>query len=153
MTALRNGNRDRVGGGDDPLRRSQVRRALVAGTVGTSIEWYDFFLYGTAAALVFPELFFPKSTHSPGGAASFAIDRLGWAARPVGAAIFGHWGDRIGRKAPLISTLLLMGIASVLIGCMPTYGSIGLWAPTLLVVLRVLQGIGVGGEWGGSVTL
>src|SRR3954469_121491 len=138
---------------DDPVRRRQVRRALVAGTVGTSIEWYDFFLYGTAAALVFPELFFPKSSHYAGALASFAIYAVGFAARPVGAAIFGHWGDRIGRKATLISTLLLMGIASVLIGVMPTYNSIGLWAPTLLVVLRLAQGIGVGGEWGGSVTL
>jgi metabolite-proton symporter len=138
---------------DDPVRRRQVRRALFAGTVGTSIEWYDFFLYGTAAALVFPELFFPKSSHYAGALASFAIYAVGFAARPVGAAIFGHWGDRIGRKATLISTLLLMGIASVLIGVMPTYNAIGLWAPTLLVVLRLLQGIGVGGEWGGSVTL
>src|SRR4051812_5189890 len=140
-------------GGDDPLRRGQVRRALFAGTVGTSIEWYDFFLYGTAAALVFPELFFPKSNHYAGALASFAIYAVGFAARPVGAAIFGHWGDRIGRKATLISTLLLMGVASVLIGCMPTYDSIGIWAPAILVVLRLLQGIGVGGEWGGSVTL
>src|SRR4051812_20775953 len=140
-------------GGDDSIRRGQVRRALFAGTVGTSIEWYDFFLYGTAAALVFPELFFPKSSHYAGALASFAIYAVGFAARPVGAAIFGHWGDRIGRKATLISTLLLMGIASALIGCMPTYSTIGLWAPTILVVLRLLQGIGVGGEWGGSVTL
>src|SRR4051794_9300100 len=138
---------------DDPVRRGQVRRALFAGLVGTSIEWYDFFLYGTAAALVFPELFFPKSSHYAGALASFAIYAVGFAARPVGAAIFGHWGDRIGRKATLISTLLVMGIASALIGCMPTYDSIGLWAPTILVVLRLLQGIGVGGEWGGSVTL
>ena len=138
---------------DDPVRRGQVRRALFAGTVGTSIEWYDFFLYGTAAALVFPDLFFPKSNHYAGALASFAIYAVGFAARPVGAAIFGHWGDRIGRKATLISTLLLMGVASVLIGCMPTYGSIGAWAPTILVILRLLQGIGVGGEWGGSVTL
>src|SRR5215208_8060974 len=104
-------------GGDDPIRRRQVRRALFAGTVGTSIEWYDFFLYGTAAALVFPELFFPKSSHYAGALASFAIYAVGFAARPVGAAMFGHWGDRIGRKATLISTLLLMGTASVLIGC------------------------------------
>src|SRR3954464_7109710 len=109
---------------DDPVRRSQVRRGLIAGPVGTWIEWYDFFLYGTAAALVFPELFFPKSSHYAGALASFAIYAVGFAARPVGAAIFGHWGDRIGRKATLISTLLLMGIASALIGCMPTYSTI-----------------------------
>src|SRR3954447_3558661 len=138
---------------DQQIRRGQVRRALVASTVGTSIEWYDFFLYGTAAALVFPKLFFPDASQYAGVLASFAIYAVGFAARPVGAAIFGHWGDRIGRKATLISTLMLMGIASFLIGVMPTYGSIGLWAPTLLVVLRLLQGIGVGGEWGGSVTL
>jgi metabolite-proton symporter len=138
---------------EESLRRRQVRRALVAGTVGTSIEWYDFFLYGTAAALVFPKLFFPGASTYAGVLASFAIYAVGFAARPVGAAIFGHWGDRIGRKATLISTLLTMGIASFLIGVMPTYATIGLWAPTLLVVLRLLQGIGVGGEWGGSITL
>jgi metabolite-proton symporter len=139
--------------GDEALRRRQVRRALFASTVGTSIEWYDFFLYGTAAALVFPKLFFPGASDYAGVLASFAVYAVGFAARPVGAAIFGHWGDRIGRKATLISTLLLMGIASFLIGVMPTYGTIGVWAPTLLVVLRILQGIGVGGEWGGSITL
>jgi metabolite-proton symporter len=140
-------------GTDEALRRSQVRRALVASTVGTSIEWYDFFLYGTAAALVFPKLFFPGASDYAGVLASFAIYAVGFAARPVGAAIFGHWGDRIGRKATLISTLLVMGTASFLIGVMPTYSSIGIWAPTLLVVLRLMQGIGVGGEWGGSITL
>jgi metabolite-proton symporter len=138
---------------DAAIRRGQVRRALVASTVGTSIEWYDFFLYGTAAALVFPKLFFPGASNYAGVLASFATYAVGFAARPVGAAIFGHWGDRIGRKATLISTLMMMGLASFLIGVMPTYGSIGFWAPTLLVVLRILQGLGVGGEWGGSVTL
>src|SRR3954453_1859479 len=140
-------------GTDEALRRTQVRRALVASTVGTSIEWYDFFLYGTAAALVFPKLFFPGASDYAGVLASFAIYAVGFAARPVGAAIFGHWGDRIGRKAALIARLLLMGIASALIGVMPTYASIGIWAPTILVLLRLMQGIGVGGEWGGSVTL
>src|SRR3954451_2813113 len=138
---------------DEGLRRKQVKRALFASTVGTSIEWYDFFLYGTAAALVFPDLFFPDSSHYAGVLASFAIYAVGFAARPVGAAIFGHWGDRIGRKATLISTLLLMGIASFLIGVMPTFDRIGIWAPVLLVVLRILQGICFGGEWGGSITL
>jgi metabolite-proton symporter len=140
-------------GEEDRIRRGQVRRALVAGTVGTAIEWYDFFLYGTAAALVFPELFFPDSSHYAGTLASFATYAVGFAARPVGAALFGHWGDRIGRKATLIATLLTMGIASFLIGCMPTHSTIGFWAPTILVLLRLLQGIGVGGEWAGSVTL
>src|ERR1700745_749769 len=137
----------------EEIRKKQVRRAMVAGTVGTSIEWYDFFLYGTAAALVFPKLFFPGASAYARALASVATSAGGFAARPVGAAIFGHYGDRIGRKATLISTLLLMGIASTLIGVMPTYSSIGVWAPPLLVVLRLLQGIGVGGEWGGSVTL
>jgi metabolite-proton symporter len=144
------------GAGDsdaEHVHRSQVRRAIFAGTVGTSIEWYDFFLYGTAAALVFPHLFFPHSSHFAGVLASFATYAVGFAARPIGAAIFGHWGDRIGRKATLVSTLLIMGIASFLIGVLPAYGSIGFWAPVLLVLLRIIQGIGVGGEWGGSVTL
>jgi metabolite-proton symporter len=138
---------------DESLRRRQVKRALVASTVGTSIEWYDFFLYGTAAALVFPDLFFPGASHYAGVLASFATYAVGFAARPVGAALFGHWGDRVGRKVTLISTLLLMGLASFAIGLMPTYDTIGVWAPMLLVLLRILQGIGVGGEWGGSITL
>jgi metabolite-proton symporter len=138
---------------DVQLRRSQVRRALVASTVGTAIEWYDFFLYGTAAALVFPQLFFPNASHFAGVLASFATYAVGFAARPVGAAIFGHWGDRIGRKATLIATLMIMGIASALIGLLPTYATLGALAPVLLVVLRLIQGLGVGGEWGGSVTL
>jgi metabolite-proton symporter len=139
--------------GAERVRRSQVRRAMVAGTVGTSIEWYDFFLYGTAAALVFPKLFFPGASAYAGALASFATYAVGFAARPVGAAFFGHFGDRIGRKATLISTLLLMGIASALIGVLPGYDTLGFWAPTLLVLLRLVQGLGVGGEWGGSVTL
>jgi metabolite-proton symporter len=156
--SARNGNQSDNGAAngarrDDPLRKKQVRRAIFAGTVGTAIEWYDFFLYGTAAALVFPKLFFPDASAYAGVLASFSIYAVGFAARPVGAAIFGHWGDRIGRKATLISTLLLMGVATVLIGLMPTYATIGIWAPTILVALRILQGIGVGGEWGGSVTL
>ena len=140
-------------GKDAVLRRSQVRRAMVAGVVGTSIEWYDFFLYGTAAALVFPKLFFPDASPYIGTLASFATYAVGFAARPVGAAIFGHFGDRIGRKATLVSTLLVMGIASTLIGVLPSYATLGFWAPALLVLLRLVQGIGVGGEWGGSVTL
>src|SRR5690242_20163675 len=134
-------------------RGRQIRKAALASTVGTTIEWYDYFLYGTAAALVFPQVFFPNASHYVGTLESFATYFVGFAARPVGAALFGHWGDRIGRKATLISTLMVMGIASFLIGVMPTYASIGIWAPVLLVVLRLLQGIGVGGEWGGSITL
>ncbi|MGH3378146.1 MAG: MFS transporter, partial [Actinoallomurus sp.] len=127
--------------------------ASIASVVGTSIEWYDYFLFGTAAAVVFPEVFFPSSTHYAGTLSSFATYAVGFAARPVGAAIFGHWGDRLGRKATLIVTLLLMGIASALIGVLPGTGSIGVAAPIILVVLRILQGIAVGGEWSGSVLL
>jgi MFS family permease len=131
----------------------QRRRAVVASTVGTTIEWYDFFLYNTAASLIFPALFFPKQAAFTGILLSFGTQFVGFAARPVGAAIFGHYGDRIGRKATLIVTLLFMGIATALIGVLPTYHSIGYAAPVLLTLLRVGQGIGVGGEWGGSVLL
>jgi metabolite-proton symporter len=135
------------------LVRTQRLRAIVASTVGTTIEWYDFFLYGTMAALVFPKVFFPGSTPYSGILLSFGTQFVGFAARPIGAMIFGHYGDRIGRKATLISTLLLMGIATFLMGLMPSYAAIGPAAPILLIVLRVAQGIGVGGEWGGSVLL
>ncbi|GAA1800436.1 MHS family MFS transporter [Planosporangium flavigriseum] len=129
------------------------RRAVIASTVGTTIEWYDFFLYGTVAALVFPSLFFPNSSPSAGVLASFTTLFVGFAARPIGAAIFGHFGDRIGRKATLVTTLLLMGIATTLMGVLPGYSTLGVAAPILLTLLRLLQGIGVGGEWGGSVLL
>jgi metabolite-proton symporter len=138
---------------DEADQRRQVRRAVIASTVGTSIEWYDFFLYGTAAALVFPKLFFPHSSPYVGTLESFATFFVGFLARPLGAWIFGHYGDRIGRKATLIITLLLMGIATFLIGVMPTYSAIGLWAAVVLILLRVCQGVGVGGEWGGSVLM
>jgi MFS family permease len=138
---------------DESGRRRQVRLAAVASVVGTSIEWYDFFLYGTAAAIAFPAVFFPKSSSYAGTLESFATYAVGFAARPVGAAIFGHWGDRIGRKATLIITLLMMGLASALVGVLPGTATIGIAAPILLVVLRVLQGIAVGGEWSGSVLL
>ena len=138
---------------DEAGRRRQTRLAAVASVVGTSIEWYDFFLYGTAAAIVFPAVFFPSSSSYAGTLESFATYAVGFAARPVGAAIFGHWGDRIGRKATLIITLLMMGLASALVGVLPGTSAIGIAAPILLVVLRVLQGIAVGGEWSGSVLL
>jgi metabolite-proton symporter len=134
-------------------RIQAARRATVASVVGTTIEWYDFFLYGTAAALVFPHLFFPGSSPSAGVLESFATQFVGFAARPVGAVIFGHYGDRIGRKTTLIATLGLMGVGTALIGLLPTFASIVVAAPVLLVVLRTIQGIGVGGEWGGSVLL
>ncbi|WP_345602886.1 MFS transporter [Pseudonocardia adelaidensis] len=136
-----------------PLIRSQRRRAVVASTVGTAIEWYDFFLYGTAAALVFPHIFFPGADPYVGVIAAFSTQFVGFAARPIGAAIFGHYGDVIGRKATLITTLLIMGIGTALIGVLPGYESIGVTAAVLLTVLRLLQGIAVGGEWGGSVLL
>jgi MFS family permease len=133
-------------------RRALKRRAVLASTVGTTIEWYDFFLYNTAAALVFGPLFF--SNNEAGGVLlAFSTQFVGFAARPIGAAVFGHYGDRIGRKYSLVATLLLMGGATVLIGCLPTYASIGVWAPILLTLLRIVQGIGVGGEWGGSVLM
>jgi len=133
--------------------RVQLRRAVVASTIGTSIEWYDFFLYSTATGLVFAKLFFPKSDPAVATLNVFLIYAVGFIARPIGAAIFGHYGDRIGRKATLIATLLLMGIATFLIGFVPTYASIGIWGAILLVVLRFVQGVGVGGEWGGSVLM
>ena len=136
-----------------PTLRTHRLRAVAASTVGTTIEWYDFFLYGTAAALVFPDLFFPGSSPYAGLLLSFGTQAVGFAARPVGAIIFGHFGDRIGRKRTLVATLMLMGIATFLMGLLPTHAAIGAAAPILLTVLRLLQGIGVGGEWGGSVLL
>jgi MFS family permease len=137
----------------DKIIRSQRRRAVTASTVGTTIEWYDFFLYGTAAALVFPKLFFPDSSAYVGVLAAFGTQFVGFAARPIGAAIFGHYGDRFGRKSALITTLMLMGVGTFLIGVLPTHATIGFMAPVLLTLLRLIQGIGVGGEWGGSVLL
>ena len=130
-----------------------MRRAIVASSVGTSIEWYDFYLYGAAAALVFPEKFFPASDPFMGTLLSYSTYLVGFVSRPVGAAIFGHFGDRLGRKVSLIATLLLMGIATAGIGLVPGYDQIGMWGAVLLTVGRMLQGIGVGGEWGGSVLL
>ena len=133
--------------------RAQLRRAVIASTVGTTIEWYDFLLYGQMAALVFAKLYFPSSDPLTGTLQAFAVFAVGFVARPIGAAIFGHYGDRIGRKAALIATLLLTGLSTFLVGCVPTYEQIGIWGPVVLVVLRFIQGIGVGGEWGGSVLL
>jgi metabolite-proton symporter len=132
---------------------AQLRKAVVASTIGTAIEWYDFFLYGTAAGLIFGKLFFPNQDALTATLASFGTYFIGFVGRPIGAAIFGHYGDRIGRKATLIATLLCMGLATFLIAFVPTYESIGIWGAVILTVLRVFQGIGVGGEWGGSVLL
>ena len=134
------------------IRRGRLR-AVVASTVGTTIEWYDFFLYGTASALVFPALFFPRQAAYTGVLLSFGTQFVGFAARPVGAAIFGHFGDRVGRKAMLVTTLMLMGISTFLIGLLPGYATLGYTAPALLTLLRIAQGLGVGGEWGGSVLM
>ncbi|HTK07161.1 MAG TPA: MFS transporter [Ktedonobacteraceae bacterium] len=126
---------------------------LFASTVGTSIEWYDFFLFNLLSASVFARLFFPTFSPVAGTILAFTTNFVGFAARPIGGAFFGWFGDRVGRKSTLIVTLLLMGIATFLMGCMPTYVQIGVWAPILISVLRFLQGAGVGGEWGGSVLL
>ena len=133
--------------------RRQLRRAVIAATVGTAIEWYDFFLYSTVTGLVFARLFFPLADPLTGTLNAFAVYAVGFLARPVGAAIFGHYGDRLGRKAALVATLLLMGIATFLVALVPTYEQIGVWGAVLLTVLRFIQGVGVGGEWGGSVLL
>jgi metabolite-proton symporter len=133
--------------------RKQLRRAVIASTIGTTIEWYDFFLYSVVTGLAFAKLYFPHSDPLMGTLEAFGIYAVGFVARPVGAAIFGHYGDRIGRKAALIATLLLMGIATFLVAFVPTYDEIGIWGAVILVVLRFVQGVGVGGEWGGSVLL
>jgi MFS family permease len=133
--------------------RGQLTRAVIASTIGTSIEWYDFFLYSLVTPLVFAKLFFPNSDPLVGVLQAFAIYAVGFVARPVGAAIFGHYGDRIGRKATLIATLALMGVATFLVGFVPGYAQIGIWGAIILTVLRFVQGVGVGGEWGGSVLL
>jgi MHS family shikimate/dehydroshikimate transporter-like MFS transporter len=131
----------------------QMRRIVLASMLGTVIEWYDFLIYGTAAALVFNKLFFPSLDPVAGTLAAFASYAVGFVARPLGGAIFGHYGDRLGRKAMLTLTMLIMGVGTFLIGCLPTYAQIGLWAPVLLVTLRLMQGIGIGGEWGGAVLM
>jgi metabolite-proton symporter len=132
---------------------SSVRRVIVASLIGTSLEWYDFFIYGTAAALVFNKLFFPSFEPLVGTLLAFATYAVGFVARPVGGVLFGHYGDKLGRKNVLVATLLLMGIATFAIGLMPTHATIGVWAPVLLVSLRFLQGLGLGGEWGGAVLM
>jgi MFS transporter, MHS family, shikimate and dehydroshikimate transport protein len=124
-----------------------------ASVLGTVIEWYDFLIYGTAAALVFNKLFFPTLDPLAGTLAAFGSYAVGFGARPLGGAIFGHYGDRLGRKAMLTMTMMVMGVGTFLIGCLPTYSQIGIWAPSLLIILRLLQGVGVGGEWGGAVLM
>jgi metabolite-proton symporter len=143
---------DRVGG-EDRGQTASIRPVIVSSFIGTTIEWYDFFLYGTAAALVFNQLFFPSFEPLAGTLAAFGTYAVGFAARPLGGVVFGHYGDKIGRKAMLVLALLIMGVATFLMGLLPTYESIGVMAPILLVALRFVQGIGVGGEWGGAVLM
>jgi MFS family permease len=137
----------------DVDQRKQLNRAVIASAIGSTIEWYDFFLYSTVTGLVFAKLYFPQSDPALGLLQAFSIYFVGFLARPIGAAIFGHYGDRIGRKGTLVATLLLMGIATFLVGLVPTYETIGIWGAVLLTILRFIQGIGVGGEWGGAVLL
>ncbi|HET7480834.1 MAG TPA: MFS transporter, partial [Rubrobacteraceae bacterium] len=140
-------------GVDGVVERSPIRKVAFASAIGATIEWYDFFLYGTAAGLVFNQLFFPSGNPTAGTLAAYATFAAGFVARPVGGLIFGHFGDRIGRKKMLVLTLLIMGIATFAIGLLPTYAQVGIWAPALLLALRLVQGIGLGGEWGGAVLM
>ena len=133
--------------------RKEYRKVVFASVFGTIIEWYDFLIYGTAAALVFNKLFFPALDPLVGTLAALAAYGVGFLGRPLGAVIFGHYGDRIGRKSMLIATMLTMGLATFAVGCLPTYEQIGILAPVALVILRILQGVGLGGEWGGAVIL
>ncbi len=129
------------------------RKVLFASLIGTTIEYFDFYIFGTAAVLVFPHLFFPSSDPTMAMLQSLATFGLAFVARPVGSALFGHFGDRVGRKATLVASLLMMGVSTVLIGLLPSYASIGIAAPLLLALLRFGQGLGLGGEWGGAVLL
>ncbi|MEW6635925.1 MAG: MFS transporter [Actinomycetota bacterium] len=140
-------------GGEDVRIPTSVRKVALASAIGTTIEWYDYFIYGTAAALVFGTLFFPEFNPLAGTLAAFSTFAVGFFARPVGGIVFGHLGDRIGRKVMLVVSLLVMGIATMAIGLLPTYASIGVAAPILLVALRFIQGFAVGGEWGGAVLM
>lgn len=140
------------------LDRNEVsladRRQIVwSSVIGTTVEWYDFLIYGTASALVFNKLFFPSIDPVVGTIAAFGSYAVGFLARPLGGIVFGHFGDKIGRKAMLSLTIIIMGLGTFLIGCLPTYAQIGVWAPILLVTLRLIQGIGIGGEWGGAVLM
>jgi len=142
-----------IGNISDAEHQAQLRRAVVASTVGTTIEWYDFLIYSTMTGLVFGKVFFSGTDPLIDTLKAFGVFFIGFIARPIGAAIFGHYGDRIGRKATLIVTLLMTGIATAAVGLVPGYDSIGLWGAVILTLLRLIQGIGVGGEWGGSVLL
>ena len=135
------------------FRSPSIRKVALASLIGTSVEWYDFFLYGTASALIFARLFFPTFDPLTGTLAAFGTFAVGFAARPIGGIVCGHFGDRIGRRSMLVVSLLIMGIATFLIGLLPTYHQVGIWAPILLVLLRIAQGFGLGGQWGGAVLM
>jgi MHS family shikimate/dehydroshikimate transporter-like MFS transporter len=139
--------------GSSAVTTAERRQIVWSSVIGTTVEWYDFLIYGTASALVFNKLFFPSIDPVVGTIAAFGSYAVGFLARPLGGAVFGHFGDRIGRKAMLSLTLMIMGLGTFLIGCLPTYGQIGILAPILLVALRLVQGIGIGGEWGGAVLM
>jgi MFS family permease len=132
---------------------SSTAHVVWASVLGTAIEWYDFLIYGTAAALVFNKLFFPSFDPFVGTLAAFSTYAVGFVARPIGGAIIGHYGDRLGRKTMLVMTMIIMGAGTFLIGCLPTYDQIGIWAPILLILLRFVQGIAIGGEWSGAVIM
>jgi metabolite-proton symporter len=138
-----------------PSEFSPPGMAKIAGAsfIGTAVEWYDFFVYGNAAALIFGAKFFPSLSPLAGSLAAFSTFTIGFLARPIGGVVMGHFGDRIGRKSMLVASLMIMGVATFLIGLLPTYAQIGAWAPILLVVLRFIQGVGIGGEWGGAVLI
>ncbi len=140
-------------GGEEIGEEVSPRKVALASSIGAMIEWYDFFIFGTAAGLIFNKLFFTNLDPITGTLVAYLTFAVGFVARPVGSVIFGHYGDKIGRKTMLILTLFIMGVATFLIGLLPTYSSIGIWAPILLVVLRIFQGIGIGGEYGGAVLM
>lgn len=142
-----------VAAGEPQKPANSMKRVVAASFVGTTLEYYDFFAYSTAAAIVFPLLFFPNSDPASGLLLALGTYAVGYVVRPLGAAIFGHFGDKMGRKNVLVATLLLMGLASAFVGLLPTYEAIGIWAPILLVTMRFLQGIGIGGEWGGAALM
>ena len=140
-------------GKSSPDTASSMPEIVCASVIGTMIEWYDFLIYGTAAALVFNKLFFPSFDPFVGTLAAFGSYAVGFVSRPLGGAVFGHFGDKVGRKTMLMLTMMIMGAGTFLIGCLPTYEQIGIWAPIILIGLRLLQGIGIGGEWGGATLM
>lgn len=144
---------DSVGSAEAPVSKRELRTVVAASIIGTTVEWYDFFLFGTAAGIIFNKLFFPSDNPLVGTLLAFATFAVGFAARPIGGLIFGHIGDKVGRKKTLVATMLIMGGATACMGLLPTYGSIGIAAPILLIILRIAQGVAIGGEWGGAVLM